>query len=75
MKAYLFNAVNGLYQGETFEETAMLEYEDGITIVPPPDYSHGQVPIFDRGRQAWQVLPVAVARQLLLDGAGTGNQT
>ena len=51
MKAYMYNAETGLYEGETFEEPDMLEYEDGITTVPPPDYEHGQVPVFNRERQ------------------------
>lgn len=65
MKAYLFNAESGLYEGETFEEPDMLQYEDGITPVPPPDYEHGQVPLFDRQKNSWTVIPVSTARQLL----------
>lgn len=65
MKAYLFNTETGLYEGETFEDAAMLKYEDGITPVPPPDFDHGQVPVFDRSRNGWAVIPVGVARQLL----------
>jgi len=65
MKAYLFNAENGLYEGETFEEAGMLQQEDGITAVPPPDYEHGQVPVFDRKRNEWALIPVTIAKQLL----------
>jgi hypothetical protein len=65
MKTYLFNAENGLYEGETFEEAGMLQYEDGITAVPPPDYEHGQVPFFDPRKNTWTVKPVNIARQLL----------
>ena len=65
MKAYLFNTENGLYEGETFEEADMLQYEDGITPIPPPDYEHGQVPVFDRQKNEWAVIPVTIARQLL----------
>ena len=65
MKAYLYNADTGLYEGETFEEPAMLVYENGITAVPPPDYENGQVPVFNRGRQVWEMLPVTTVRQLL----------
>jgi len=65
MKTYLFNAENGLYEGETFEEPDMLQYEEGITPVPPPDYEHGQVPVFDRQNNSWTVIPVSIARQLL----------
>ena len=65
MKAYLFNSENGLYEGETFEEAGMLRYEDGITPVPPPDYEHGQVPVFDPRKNSWTVIPLTTARQLL----------
>ena len=65
MKAYLFNTENGLYEGETFEEPATIVHEDGLTTIPPPDFGHGQVPVFDRQRQSWAVIPVAIARQLL----------
>ena len=65
MKTYLFNTDNGLYEGESYDEPDMLKYEEGITTVPPPAYGHGQVPVFDRRRQAWEVIPIAIARQLL----------
>jgi hypothetical protein len=65
MKTYLFNVENGLYEGETFEEPDMLQYEEGMTPVPAPDYEHGQVPVFDRGKNSWTVIPVSIARQLL----------
>jgi hypothetical protein len=65
MKAYLFDTANGLYEGETFEDADMLACEDGITTIPPPDYEHGQVPVFDRERKAWTVMPISVVRQLL----------
>ena len=65
MKAYLFNTENGLYEGETFENADMLQYEEGITTVPPPDYERGQVPVFDRRNNSWAVIPVSIVRQLL----------
>ena len=65
MKAYLFNTENGLFEGETFENADKLHYEDGITSVPPPDYDHGQVPVFDRRKKDWAVIPVTIAKQLL----------
>jgi len=43
----------------------MLQYEEGITPVPPPDFEHGQVPVFDRRKEAWTVIPVTIAKQLL----------
>lgn len=65
MKTYLFNVENGLYEGETFEEADMLQYEEGITPVPPPDYGHGEVPVFDTQQKTWAVIPITVARRLL----------
>jgi hypothetical protein len=65
MKAYLFNADNGLYEGEAFEYPEMLQHEEGITPVPPPVYDHGQVPVFDRQNNSWAVIPTSIARQLL----------
>lgn len=65
MKVYLYEAKTGIYEGETFEETDMLKYEDGLTTIPPPDYEHGQVPVFDRRKNDWAVIPITIARQLL----------
>jgi len=65
MKVYLFDTENGLYEGESFEEADMLQYEDGITTIPPPDYEPGQIPVFDRQKNEWAVIPVRIARQLL----------
>ena len=75
MKAYLYNAENGLYEGETFEEAARLSNEDGITTIPPPEYGHGQVPVFDLQKKQWAVIPVAVARQLLNIGTDKTMET
>ena len=65
MKAYLFNTQHGLYEGETFEKADMLQYEDDTTPLAPPDYEHGQVPVFDRQSHTWTVIPIGIARQLL----------
>jgi hypothetical protein len=72
MKAYLFNTENGLYEGETFVEAGMRAYEDGITPIPPPDFEHGQVPVLDRKKNDWAVIPVTIAKQLL--NIGTSEQ-
>ncbi len=64
MKAYLFNAENGLYQGETFEQADMLVNEDGITTIPPPHYEQGQVPVFDTLKREWNLMDVSLVRRL-----------
>lgn len=71
MKAYLFNIENGLYEGETFEDAGMLPHEEGVTQIPPPDYEHGEVPVFDYQDNSWKVIPVSIARQLLNSVADT----
>lgn len=65
MKVYLFNIENGVYEGELFEEVDRLVNEEGITTMAPPDYEHGQVPVFDRLKKEWAVIPVTIAKQLL----------
>jgi hypothetical protein len=65
MKAYLFHEETGLYEGETYENADTLQYVEGITPVPPPEYGHGQVPVFDRQKNEWAVIPVTIAKQLL----------
>ena len=70
MKTYLFNAKNGLYEGETFEEAGMLEYVEGITVVAPPLYEAGQVTVFDAEQNEWKVMPVSLVRDQLLGKKG-----
>ena len=66
MKAYQFNEVTGLYEGEIFEDGDTLRYINGVTTIAPPECGAGQVPVFETTGQQWTVLPVSVARQLLL---------
>lgn len=67
MKRYLFNPESGVYAGETFDERGIINLEEGITAVPPPDCSHGQVPVFNRDQGTWTVLPIPIVRQLARD--------
>ena len=66
MKVYQFNEDTGLYEGEIFADSATLTNMGGVTMIAPPEYPPGQVPVFETTRQQWQLLPVAIARQLLL---------
>jgi hypothetical protein len=66
MKVYQFNEDTGLYEGEIFEDSGTLPYVDGVTTIAPPEYGAGQIPVFDCAAQQWELLPVAIARQLLL---------
>jgi hypothetical protein len=53
----------------------MLQYEEGITPIPPPDYEHGQVPVFDRRKNEWAVIPVNIAKQLLRLGEEANTES
>lgn len=63
MKAYMFNAANGLYEGETFIEDDKLECMDGITTVVPPVHETGMVPVFKSGQQRWILMPVSLFKE------------
>lgn len=65
MKVYLFDTQNGLFEGETFEDPNFITYEEGMTPIPPPEYKHGQIPVFDHRMNEWAVIPLTIARQLL----------
>jgi len=65
MKVYLFDTENGLFEGIAFEEPDMIQYEEGITAIPPPEYEHGEVPVFDQRKNEWAVIPLTIAKQLL----------
>lgn len=66
MKAYQFNEITGLYEGEIFADGATLVHDGSITTIAPPEYCVGQVPVFDTTVQQWELLPISIARQLLL---------
>ncbi|GAM10775.1 hypothetical protein OR1_03072 [Geobacter sp. OR-1] len=55
MKLYLFDPGNGVYEGETFDESGIIDINDGATTLAPPAYAHGQVPVFDRQKNEWTV--------------------
>ncbi|MDD2541519.1 MAG: hypothetical protein PHH28_10830 [Desulfuromonadaceae bacterium] len=65
MKVYLFNTHNGIFEGETFEEPDIVQYEEGMTPISPPEYEHGYVPIFDQKNNEWAVVPLTSVRELL----------
>lgn len=65
MRVYLYNVKTGVFEGETFEEAATLQHGEGLTASPPPDYEQGQIPVFDRQKNTWAVIPASIARQLL----------
>lgn len=66
MKAYQYNATTGLYEGEIFEDSGTLRYVEGVTTIAPPEHGPGLVPVFDTATQHWELVPLSIARQLLL---------
>ena len=65
MKVYLYDTQNGFFEGETFEDPKMLQYEEGVTPISPPEYEHGQIPVFDYRKNEWAVIPLTIAKQQL----------
>ena len=75
MKVYLFDSKTGVYEGESFEEPDMLQHEDGLTAISPPDYGHGQVPVFDRQKRTWTAgSPAAVQQQSVAIKGESSNE-
>jgi hypothetical protein len=71
MKIYLFNPETGVYLGEDFADEAALRrgawvVPSDATVIAPPTAGSGQVLVFDRAEQRWQVrqVPVVEVRNL-----------
>jgi hypothetical protein len=65
MKVYQYNTESGVYAGELFEDSVSIQYCEGVTTTPPPQYGAGQLPVFDMVRNKWELLPTETVRQLL----------
>ena len=61
MRIYFFNAENGIYEGESFEDADKLDYIEGVTSIAPPYYEHDQIPVFDKERNAWGIVQADTA--------------
>ncbi len=53
----------------------MIQYEDDLTPIPPPDFVQGQVSVFDRRMNEWAVMPLSIARQLLNISTSENNSS
>jgi len=62
MKVYLFDPASGLYEGEDFLDTGEVREDDGITNIAPPMNLTGQVPVYDRNRSDWKLIPIDLFR-------------
>ena len=64
MKLYQYNVETGVYAGELYEDGDNIQNEEGVTMIVPPPYEPGQVPVFDKLGQEWRVVPLSIVRQL-----------
>ena len=60
MKIYLFDPETGIYLGEDFADEAPVKTGGYIippdaTTIPPPKFGPGQVPVFNRKNQQWEL--------------------
>ncbi len=65
MKLYQYNMESGVYAGELFGESGIIQSGEGITAIAPPPYEQGQVPVFNLTHNRWEILSTATVRQLL----------
>jgi hypothetical protein len=55
MKVYFYDRESGIYQGEGFEEDLSVLEGNGVTVVAPPPYEKGFVPVFDQSEGRWNL--------------------
>jgi hypothetical protein len=58
MKVYFFDCVTGVYQGEGFEDEAVIGMVEGVTVVAPPPSCKGEIAVYNCGSNVWTVKPV-----------------
>jgi len=59
MKIYYFHPKTGIFQGEGYEIDRWASEGEGITIVPPPDWEKGTIPVFDPIRTVWSIVTIS----------------
>lgn len=59
MRVYCYCPVTGLYQGEDFLDECQLDATEGVTCIAPPIHLRGEVPVFDRSRQCWELIKLS----------------
>ncbi len=47
MRVYFYDRESGVYQGEGYETNPAVLNEEGVTVVAPPPYEKGSVPVFE----------------------------
>ena len=59
MRVYCYCPVTGVYQGEDFLDECQLDVTEGVTGIAPPIHLRGEVPVFDRSRQCWELIKLS----------------
>lgn len=65
MKLYTFDTETGLYLGQDFGNEKDINVSEGITDLAPPDFNHGETPLFDINNQQWVVIEIDKVRPML----------
>ncbi|HML78680.1 hypothetical protein [Geobacter sulfurreducens] len=55
MKVYFFDCITGVYQGEGFEDEAVIDMIEGVTAVAPPPYCKGEMAVYNCESNVWTV--------------------
>jgi len=56
VRVYCYCPETGVYQGEDFLDECRLDSTEGVTRIAPPTYACGEVPVFDRSTQCWNLI-------------------
>lgn len=75
MKIYFFDRDSGIYQGEEFEDDALVsEMDNATTVVPPPSCTKGEIAVFDPVAQRWDIRDLAEFSRQIRAVAGASAQ-
>lgn len=66
MKLYTFETETGLYLGQDFGDKSDINIGEGITDLAPPDFKHGETPVFDINNKQWVVIEIDKVRPMLI---------
>lgn len=66
MKLYLFDTESGLYLGQDFGAQSDINHCEGITELPPPDFTNGETPVFDSNKNQWTVVEIDRVRPMII---------
>lgn len=79
MKIYLFEHDTGFYVGEDFSDEPVkpgsVRPLTDATTVPPPGFERGQLPVFNRDEQRWEIHDIsALHAKVSKDGPKVDNR-